>query len=100
MRRLLAGLLLSGMLMTVAVPVVAAHECYIVNRSQQGTKGADHSARRRIIGRHEGVAAAAVVDRMRQEDSQRPPVATLLSTADAKGPGVFAIGQELVDGHG
>ena len=44
MRKLLAGLVLSGSILAVAVPTVAAHECYIVNRSEQGTKGADHSA--------------------------------------------------------
>ena len=44
MRKLLAGLVLSGTILAVAVPTVAAHECYIVNRSQQGTVGADHSA--------------------------------------------------------
>jgi hypothetical protein len=43
MRRIFAGLLLSGALLTVAAPIVAAHECYIVNRSAQGDVGADHS---------------------------------------------------------
>jgi len=45
MRKLLAGLVLSGTLLAVAVPTVAAHECYIVNRSDQGTVGADRSGR-------------------------------------------------------
>jgi len=45
MRKLLAGLVLSGTLLAVAVPTVAAHECYIVNRSDQGAIGADHSGR-------------------------------------------------------
>ena len=45
MRKLLAGLVLSGTMLAVAVPTVAAHECYIVNRSDQGTVGADHSGR-------------------------------------------------------
>jgi len=43
MRRILAGLLLSGLLLTVAAPIVAAHECIIANRSAQGDAGADHS---------------------------------------------------------
>lgn len=45
MRKLLAGLVLSGTLLAVAVPTVAAHECFVVNRSEQGTIGADHSGR-------------------------------------------------------
>ena len=45
MRKLLAGLVLSGTILAVAVPTVAAHECFIVNRSDQGTIGADHSGR-------------------------------------------------------
>ena len=43
MRRLFAGLLLSGALLTAAAPIVAAHECIISNRSAQGDAGADHS---------------------------------------------------------
>jgi hypothetical protein len=43
MRRILAGLLLSGLLLTVAAPIVAAHECVIANRAAQGDAGADHS---------------------------------------------------------
>ena len=45
MRRLFAGVLLSGALLTAAAPIVAAHECIISNRSAQGDAGADHSAR-------------------------------------------------------
>ena len=45
MRGLLAGLVLSGSLLVVAVPTAAAHECFIVNRSQQGTVAADNSGR-------------------------------------------------------
>ena len=44
MRKILAGLVLSGALLAVAVPVVNAHECYIVNRSDAGARGAGHSA--------------------------------------------------------
>ena len=45
MRRLLSGVLLSAALLTLAAPVVAAHECIISSRSAQGEVGADHSAR-------------------------------------------------------
>jgi hypothetical protein len=45
MRKLLAGLVLSGTLLAALVPTVAAHECFIVNRSEQGAVGADHSGR-------------------------------------------------------
>ena len=45
MRRILSGILLSAALLTIAAPVVAAHECIISNRSAQGEAGADHSAR-------------------------------------------------------
>jgi hypothetical protein len=43
MRRILAGLLLTGALLTAAAPIVAAHECIISNRSAQGEAGSDHS---------------------------------------------------------
>lgn len=43
MRRILSGILLSAALLTLAAPVVAAHECIISSRSAQGDAGADHS---------------------------------------------------------
>ena len=45
MRRFLTGLALSAALLTVAAPVVAAHECIISSRSERGNVGADHSSR-------------------------------------------------------
>jgi hypothetical protein len=44
MRRLVSVIVLSAGLLTIAAPVVAAHECIISNRSAQGDAGADHSA--------------------------------------------------------
>ena len=45
MRRVLAGLVLSGAILTAAAPAALGHECYIVNRSDMGNAGALHSSR-------------------------------------------------------
>jgi hypothetical protein len=45
MRRFLIGLALAGSLTVTAAPAVFAHECFIVNRSDQGNAGALHSGR-------------------------------------------------------
>jgi hypothetical protein len=45
MRRLLAGLALSGAMLTVAAPIALGHECVISNRSAQGDAAAQHSSK-------------------------------------------------------
>jgi hypothetical protein len=45
MRRLLAGLALSGAMLTVAAPIALGHECVISNRSDQGNAAAQSSAK-------------------------------------------------------
>jgi hypothetical protein len=49
MRRTLTGLVLGASLLLAAAPVVSAHECYVVNRSEQGNIGADHSGRWEVL---------------------------------------------------
>lgn len=75
MRKILAGLVLSATLLAVAVPAVAAHECFIVNRSDMGTKGADHSGRwdmlslADIFGFIHGVVGGPALDASQIEDA-------------------------------
>ena len=45
MRRLILSLVLAGSLAGVAAPAVLAHECFIVNRSDQGNAAVLHSGR-------------------------------------------------------
>lgn len=45
MRRFLISLALAGSMLGIAAPVALGHECYIVNRSDQGNAAVLHSGR-------------------------------------------------------